>query len=288
VNILPLIFTFLLIFTCLASTFLKEVKSFFLAETTLNSFYRIERKINNTIAYKAYRKIKAESINKKGNDGKIIKTSTYISRRNFFPAFENSKFNIGPLIKYEGQFKLHPLFEPLAEMLRLLYKGALSEKVEYRLLEAILTQARKNPEARDLAEIYPDDLTLRTLYYKLLKGTNQYNKKEGIPPLGDFVALREEPAAVFFSFASPMLLEALFNHEITEHILGEERKQWEESKKYYYFTKEDLQSLLMKNPSLAAKYTSLESYLDYSKQIKARNEIGGIDPNTRLSIKKLM
>ncbi len=293
-NILPLIFTFLIIFTCLAFTFLKEVKSFFLSESALNSFYRTERQMNNTIAYKAYRKIKGEPINKKEGGSKKPKPSTYFSRRSYFPPFENSKFNIGPLIKYEGDFKHHPLFEPLAKMIRLLYQRTLfdterhSEKVEYQLLEAVLAKARKNPEAKDLSELCPDDLALHSLYYKLLKGTNQYSQKDSIPPLGDYVALRKEPAAVFFSFASPVLLEALFNHEIAKYILEEEHKKCEQSNKYYYFSKEDLQSLLMKNPSLASKYGSLEPYLDYSKQIKARNEIGGVDPNTGLSIKKLI
>jgi hypothetical protein len=292
VNILPLIFTFLILFTCIASTFSKEVKSFFLSETTLNSFDRTERKMNNTIACKAYRKMKGEPINKKESGEKKPKQSTYFSRRSFFPSFENSKFNIRPLIKDEGELKLHPLFEPLAEMLRLLYKRTLfdreshSEKIEYRLLEAILNKARKHPEAKDLSELCPDDLTLRSLYYKLLKGTNQYRQKESIPPLGDFVTLRKEGAAIFFSFASPTLLTAIFDHATAEHILEEERKKWEQSNKYYYFSKEDLQSLLMKNPSLASKYTTLESYLDYSKQIRARKEIGSIDPKTGLSIKK--
>jgi hypothetical protein len=294
VNILPLIFTFLIIFACLAFTFIKEVKSFFLSETTLNSFYRTERRMNNTIASKAYRKVKSERIDKKEDGYKKSNPSTYFSRRSFFPPFENSKFNIGPLIKCEGEFKLHPLYEPLAQMLRLLYKETVfktashAEKIEYRLLEAILTKARKNPEAKDLAEICPDDLILCSLYYKLLKGTNQYNKKKSIPPLGDFVALRKEPIAIFFSFASPVLLEALFSREIAEHILKEERNKWRELNKYYYFSKEDLQSLFMKNPSLSLKYTSLESYLDYSKQIKARSQVSGTDPQTGLSIKKLI
>ncbi len=293
-NILPLIFTFMIIFACLTFTFLKEVKSFSLLETVFNSFYRTETQINNTIVRKSYRKIKTESINKKESSEKktTTKTSTYLSRRSFFPPFESSKFNMGALIKYEGEFKLHPLFELLAETLRLLYKKPLfdaehySKNIEYSLLEAILAKARKTPEAKDLVELCPDDPALHSLYYKLIKGTNQHSKKEGIPPLGDFVALKKEPAAIFFSFAAPVLLEALFNQEIAEHILAEERKKWEESNQYYYFTKEDLQPLLMKNPSLSAKHTSLESYLDYSKEMKARNEIGGIDRNTGLSIKK--
>ena len=293
-NVLPLIFTFLVIFACSAFTFLREVKSFFLSETIINSFYHTEREVGNRIAYKNYRKIKGESIHKKANDTQKASSSTYYSRRDFYPPFEDSKFNLGPLIQYEGEFKLHPLFETFTEMLRLLYKETLfaaqpqSEKMEYRLGEAILAKSRKVPEAKDLSELCPEDSVLASLYYKMLKGTNQYNQKKSIPPLGDFVTLRKEPVAIFFSFASPVLLKALFTCEIAEHILKEERKVWEKSHRYHYLSKEELQSLLMSNPVLALKYSSLESYLSYSKQMKVRSEIGGIDSNTGLSMKKVI
>jgi hypothetical protein len=199
---------------------------------------------------------------------------------------------MGPLVKYEGDLKLHPLFEPLAKMLRLLYGERIfdpephSEKIEYRLLEAILIKARKNPENKELAQFFPDDPALSKVYYKMLRGTNQYNKKDGVPPLGDFVTFHKDAPAIFFSFASIVLLEALFDQKVAEQISQEERKKWELLNKYYYFSKEDLQLLLSKTPTLASSYSTLESYLDFSKQIKPRKEIGGIDNNTGLSIKK--
>jgi hypothetical protein len=292
VNILPLVFTFLIIFLCIASTFLREVKSFDLVETVLNSFNRTERQLNNTIASKAYRKMKGKAINKKDTGSTQTKKRTYTSRRSFFPPFENSKFNLEPLIKYEGEFKLHPLFEPLAEMLRLLYKKTIFdrhphlEKIEYRLLDAIIIKARKHPEAEDLSELFPDDPELRSIYYKMLKGTNQYNEKKGIPSFGDFASLRKKTPALFFCFASPPLLEALFNHEIATHILQEEQKKREESNTYHYFPKEDLQILLMKNPTLSSRYSTLEPYIDHTQQMEPRREIGGIDRTTGLSVKK--
>jgi hypothetical protein len=268
------------------------MKSFYLVETTLESFSRTERNVNNAIVRKAYRKIKGEPILKKENVTGKTKLGAYLSKRTFFPPLENSKFNLTPLIDYEGEFKLHPLFEPLAELLRLLYRtkifdqGSHSDKIEYRLLEAIIIKARKHPKIKDLAELFPDDPLLCNIYYKILKGTNQYNREEGIPPLGDFVALDKDTHAISLSFASPLLLEALFGSEVASHILHEERKKWEASNKYYYYSKEDLQSDLMKNPTQASKFSSLESYLDYSKTLKPRNNFGGKDQRTGLSIKK--
>jgi hypothetical protein len=292
VNILPLIFTFLIIFSSIAFTFLKEVKSFYLAETTLNSFNRTERKVNNAIVQKAYRKAKGEAINKKENNSEQTKPKVYFSKRSFFPPFDNSKFNIAPLIKHEGDFKLHPLFEPLAEMVRLLYGNNLFErkprleKVEYRLLDALIMQARKHPESEDLAEVFPDDPVLRNIYYKMLKGTNRYSQTEGIPPLGDFVTIQNDANAISFYFASPLLLEALFGKEIALNVMQEEFEKWESSGKYHFYSKEDLQALLMKNPVLASKYSTLEPFFDFAKQFKPRTEMGGTDPKTGLSVKK--
>src|SRR5580700_8215354 len=192
-NVLPLIFTFLIIFTCISSTFLKEVKSFSLSETIWNSACCTEGKVNRQILYKTYKKKVREPVEKKESAPKRFpqakKRSPYFSRRSFFPPFESSKFNIGPLLKNEGELRLHPLYEPLAELLRLLYEAPLkechSEKIEYRLLEAILTKARQCSEAKELSELSPDDPVLRKLYYKLLKGTNQYSQKGSIPPLRD-------------------------------------------------------------------------------------------------------
>jgi hypothetical protein len=291
-NILPLIFAFLIIFSCIAFTFLREVKSYHLAETTLESFNRTERVMNNKIVRRAYGKIKGEAIAKRERDVKVEKAKTYLSKRSFFPPLEDSKFNLVPLIKDPKEFKLHPLFEPLAELLRLLYgekvfkRAPHPEKMEYRLLEAILTKARKNPELEDLTELFPNDPVLCSIYYTILKGTNQYNRSEGIPPLGDFVTLGEDTHAVFLSFASPVLLEALFNEEIASHVLQEEYKQWESSNKYHFFSKEDLESIVMKNPIQGSKFSSLGSYLDYSKQPKPKTEIGAVDPKTKLHVKK--
>ncbi len=289
-NILPLILTFLIIFACISFTFLKEAKSFFLAETTLASFHKTERELNNKITARVYRKAGGEPINKKQPAAaKSKKETTYFSRRSFFPPLEESKFNIGPLVKYEGDIKQHPLFEPLAKMLRLLYKPFFdSEKIEYRFVQTMIAKARKFPEPTDLAELFPDDLKLRTIYYKMLKGTNQYNQKGSIPPLKDFVAWKKDGPALFFSFASPIALKSLFDKKMADTIVQEEKKKWEQSGKYYYFSKEDLQQLLVNNPALTSQFTNLDPYLDYSKQINRREEIGGIDPKTGLSVKKFL
>lgn len=291
-NILPLIFTFLIIFSCISLTFFRDVKSFFLIETTLDGYSRTERTLNNQIVKKAYRKIKGESLAPKPSSQRKIKQTTYTSRRTFFPPLDNSKFNLTPLIKHEGDLHLHPLYEKLAEFLRLLYQKTLfdrepkSENIEYRLLEGILKKARKDPDATKMIELVPDDPTLANIYYKMQRGTNQYSRTEGVPPLSYFLSVQKETAAAWLSFASPVLLEALFGSKITEQILQEEQKKWEESTQYYYFSKDDLQSLLVKHPDQAPLFTQLEPHLHYSKQFKPRTELGGRDEITGIGLEK--
>ncbi len=292
-NILPLIFSFLIIFSCIAFTFLREVKSFSLIETTLNGYNRAERAVSNAISSKAYRKIKAEPIGKKeGEKSQTPKEKEYFSYRSLFPAFENSKFNLEPLIKQEGELRIHPLYEPLAEFLRILYRKNLfakekkSEKLEYHLIAEMIKKARKLGEVQSLAELYPEDPVLKGIYYKMLKGTNQYDRDRGIPPLGEFLSIRKGGKAVSLSFASPLLLEAFFGLEISSEILKVEREKWENSNKYYFFSKENLESLLMKNPTKAPLLHTFDPYLDYSKQFDKRTQLGGRDKITGIAVEK--
>src|ERR1700722_6784574 len=245
-NILPLVFAILTIFAFISLTFLKEVKGFYIAEIASKSLHTTERTVSNKIASKAYRNAEGETIQKKNSDPNHQQPKTFYCRRSFFPPFENSKFNIAPLIAYEGECKLHPLYEPLAEMLRRLYKEELfsADKMEYRLLDAILAKARKeSAETIDLARLYPDDPALRKVYYNMLKGTNQYALKKSMPPLKDVVTVRKGAAAIYFSFASPILLMTLFGDTIAQHIMGEDLKKRTQTNKYYFFPKEELQAL---------------------------------------------
>jgi len=288
-NILPLVITFLIIFSCIAATFFKEVKSYFLVESTLEGYHRTQRTVGNAIAQKAYKKIKSDTPAQKGT-GSPSAPKTFTSRRTFYPPLENSKFNLSSLVKEEGELALHPLYEPLAAFIHLLYQHCLLSKqskkegLEYKLLDALLKKARQNPNVVDLSELYPDDPQLQRIYYKMLKGTNQYSREEGIPPLADFLSLKKGGKAVNLSFASPALLEALFGPKITTEILKKEEEKREELHKYYYFSKEDLQESLAKNPSTASLLNTLASHLDYSKNFVARERVGGRDNKTGIGV----
>lgn len=284
-NVLPLIFTFLVILACTCSVFFREVKSFALIETSLEGYSRTKRVVMNKLVSKAYQKIKTQPQVKKETK-KSTKRGKYTSRRSFFPPFENAKFNLAALLKETGNWKLHPLYEVLASLLRTLYGDSLlkEEKLEYLLIDEMLKKASKLSETPNLFEFYPDDPKLSQLYYKMLKGTNQYSEKGGIAPLSDFLRFDKDAKAVNLSFAAPEILEALFDQETANEILKKERKEWESSNKYYVFSKEDLQTLLMQDPSKSSKLSILDSHLDYAKNFVPRECIGGRDLYTGIGV----
>jgi hypothetical protein len=290
VNILPLVFAFLIIFSCINLTFFREIKSFSLLETTFHSYSHTERVLCNKIAQKKYRKIKTDPAPSKKPGEKKIAKGKYQSMRSLFPPLENSKFNLSPLIQWEGEVKLHPLYEHLAKLLRLLYQGPIfakeksKEKLEYLLIDELLKKAKKNKEAASLTEFFPQDPLLQKIYHKMLRGTNQYGKGEGIPPLEHFLSLDKAKEVAALCFASPPVLEALFDKEITTEILSLEKKKWEESHAYYYFSKDDFQTILMKSPAKALLLSALDPYLNYSKQFQPRQSIGGRDGKTGIAL----
>lgn len=291
-NILPMAIAFLIIFSCVAFTFLREIKSFSLMETTFHGYNRTEMSVNNKIAQRTYRKIQGESLNPSQRQTGNASKGEYVSRRSLFPPLENSKFNLSPLIKLETDLKLSPLYEPLAELLRTLYKTNLfskeknADKLEYRLIEEMVKKARKVGEVEDVSELHPEDPALRKVFYKMLQGTNQYDRKTGIPPLRDFLTLGKGDKTVALSFASPLLLEALFGPEISQEILDVEREKAGNSNNYYYFSKEDLESLLLKTPNKTPLFAAFDPYLDYSKQFESRTEMGGRDKITGIGVEK--
>ena len=286
-NILPLVLTFIIIFACLGTSFLREIKSYFLVESSLVGYNRAERVVSNTTLQREYKKTKGESLNKKGESSSEKNPTSTASRRTLFPPMEVSKINLGALAKEEGTLSLHPLYESCARLLRALYKPKIlsEEKLEYRLLDELLKKARAKPDA-DLAELYPDDPKLKKIYYRMLKGTNQYGQGKGVPPITDFFYLDKEEKAVWTGFASPLLLEALFDKEIAAAIVAFEQAESEKTDKPHVISKEELAILFMNHPAKASLLTSVELFLNPSRRAPARTTIGGRDKKTGIAVER--
>ncbi len=259
-------------------------------ETAIHGYNRAERSLSNKILRKTYGKIKVDASTSTEKKTKEKKNQKYTSRRSLFPPLDNSKFNLTPLLKHQGPIKLHPLYEPLANLLRQHYekqvfkKEVQAEKIEYKLIDELIKKAQKFPEAESLSELYPDDPSLKKLFYKMLKGTNNYSSARGITPLRSLLTLSKQEKAISPCFASPSLLEALFGEEIAAEILKLECSKWEESKNKYIASKEDIQNIIIKFPEKVALFTVLDPFLDYSKQLSPRDILGARDDITGIAV----
>ncbi len=291
-NILPLVIAFLIIFSYMTTTFLQEVNSFHLIERTMRGYQHTEKAIRNALVKKRYHKIKETPSLPKGKKIAEKPSQAFPSKRLGSPPLETSKFYLRALCASGIELTTHPLYEPLAELLRDLYKRPLFSKdlslknLEYRLIRALCDKALKHPDTDNFSDLYPDDPSLHELYYKMLKGTNYYTKDKGIAPLAHFLSLEKNPKGAFLSFASSPVLKALFGEDVATEIVNKEKSQWAETGKNTCFTKQDLETLLLKDPKKASLLSTLDPYLNYSKQQVARTSLAKRDSQTNIGIEK--
>ena len=230
-NILPFIFTLLLIFSALSLQFIREEKSFFLFESTLKSHLKAERVLRNHLTQRAYRNIKVVRTTKKGNKKAAAASKP---RRNLLPPLDNSKLNLSPLLQAGINRKTHPLYEPTIRFIQLLYQKALFKdepEIAHLLLESFFTSESTGEEIKDF---YPKDPKLKSIFYKMLQGTNQYDLAThlGIPPLTAVLTLNPKAPFANLALASPPLLEALLGAQITQTLLFQEKEKSTDKKTY--------------------------------------------------------
>lgn len=287
-NTLPLVFTFLMIFSMIALTFVREAKSSRITEKAIASHDDLSRKIHNHLVSKTY---KNDGKRGYGGAGSSKKKQIFASRRVQFPPAENSKFNLCPLTQQEGELKFHPLYELSASLLKDYYGEKIfkhcprPEKMEHRMLEAIIARAKVNPDAQNLADLAPEDSILANAYYQMLKGTNQYDMQSGVPPFGDLFVFTKDKFAFSFASASPGILKGVFGPEIAKQIMDDEKKICLEKGKNIPFSKENLSAVLASKPILFAKYSPIEPFIDFAVKRHTRNEIGGKDDKIGLSLR---
>jgi hypothetical protein len=283
-NILPFVFSFLILFSCLAATFLRQTKSMQLIEITLGGYDRAEKALKNACIKRCFEKIKDTP-----SSSPSSRSAAFHSKHLHYPPLELSKFHLKAFGQVESFPSSHPLYEPLARLLRHLYQERVFAKyskragVEYLLAEALVKKLYKSPNVQYLADLHPDDPELQLLYYKMLKGTNQYTETAGIPPLSHFFSLEPMNKALHLNLASPPILTALFGPKASQEILVQEREHWNKTHKYYALIKKDLEGFLSKEPGLL---TAWDPYFSYSRPVAKKTRIARRDKRTGILIER--
>ncbi len=218
-NILPFVFTFLILMGIASMTLFKGVSSTALESRCVEGSILMQRAMRSKLAKKTFRditKTEHEPNSKKPKTPKSLK-KTYESPRKAKSLSEASKFTLST----ENQL----LYEPAARLLKLLYGHApfYEERLEYKILDEILWKK----DRKDFVDPFPEIEPLKTIYYKMLKGTNIYDlqTKNGYPPLSDFFSLGKQK--IFFYHASLPVLTAILGEKLTKQVIAEEKAESE-------------------------------------------------------------
>ena len=291
-NLLPLIFAFILIFSLLTTGLLRQEIRSAISTKSIESFYTLSRDILNKQWQKQHNKITnvrndSTATEKKPTPSATKKPKKHSSLRTGFPPKEMMKSNLLPLLQLQTNPQDHPLYEVNANLLRLLYeenlfKQTTQTEVEYAILNALIKSYYLNKEAQTLCEFVLETEELKKIYYKMLRGTNQYEIKtgKGIPPLEDFFCLASNKPAIYFTFASPPLLEALLGKKGALTILEREKQSAE---KKPMSAQDQLSDL---DPAIKSFILELGSYISFSQENAKITTHGKRDETTGLAVKK--
>ena len=135
-----------------------------------------------------------------------------------------AKINLYPLVQ-EGR-ENHPiLYELAARALRTFYAPLAKKQArfEYLLLDELLATARQFPPDRTFAFEKLELPHHQRLYYKMLKGTKQWNITThlGLPPLLDYFKIAHEKDRICLCHAHPDLLTVLFGASVANTLYPE-------------------------------------------------------------------
>lgn len=288
-NILPFVFAFLLTFSCLTFSFVRERNSIQLIEFALQGYLHTEKATRNGVIKHAFDKIKGEEL-----FCPVTKTkpsSFFVSKRSHFPPLETTKFYLRAFLKGPETSK-HPLYEPLASLLRELYQETLfipekaPQGVEYLLVESMIQTLKTTPSVHHLSDLWPRESSLHTLYYHMLRGTNRYSKQEGIPPLHHFLSLDKSDKGFHVNLASEAVLKACVGSVVQQEILKQEQQQSESTQKQYSFSKQEFQKLSLLHPKEQMALEKIEPFISYAKRSGKKESLLRRDAKTKIGIEK--
>lgn len=198
-----------------------------------------------------------------------------------------SKLNLSHL--FADETSSIPLQKTALSLLKKLYgdkpfiKRSGIENVEQQILTEMLKIGKKLATVSDLQDLSPAEENLKLIYYRMLKGSGDYNleKNLGYPPLSDFFSLEQnERKPIYFSFASYPLLCALCGKELAQEIVEKEEEKSIKADGRRTLTKQEMEELI--NRKMGPKGTSSEiiDLLSFSKKNVTLEKLSYKDPES--------
>jgi hypothetical protein len=142
---------------------------------------------------------------------------------------ENAMYNIAPLFTNKNSLLEEALVRLIVDLYgkKPFFKGVSPDDLVHEVLEA---GRRLKKEELELSHISLGDSPLQETWYKILRGTPDYNlkKKKGWPPLSHFVVIHPSHLRkpICYNKASIPLLQSFFGPVATEMILKTEEKRY--------------------------------------------------------------
>ncbi|MEI8328872.1 MAG: hypothetical protein WCG14_02595 [Chlamydiia bacterium] len=197
----------------------------------------------------------------------------------------HSKFNIAPLLSAEPEnpqiaFILQSLLEQLYGHTAFIKEAGI-DNVCYEIVSLMQINGKKQSSVSELQQLSFEQEPLKTLFYKMLKGSGYYDiaTQQGHPPLSDFLSIeKEEKKPIFFYFASYPVLKAFFGQSLADEIIEQENRKSQMHGRRKVLSKEELSTLL-----LASNNTKLQQIQELLSFSKSRGSLQSVSYKDRQS-----
>lgn len=294
-NVLPLVCAFILIFSLGAYTLLHRLFAVTEEEHDLGGAMRIHQLHVNRTQGKVYEGLDGESIEKKSSDKKEKKLKeniAYLSPRDKNPPSENAKLSLALLSTKTPSSESKLVHKTASALIKRLYEhtSVYRPGLEDEILKTIISLQHKHPQCPDLETLMTFIEEDRDLFYKLFRGTNEYQlfTSKGYPALGDFFTLdKERPKPIYLLRATKALLLVLFDDPIANQITLIEQEKWKKNHTHEKITKDELNKLYLDMAPRGKLFSEIESICEFNKPKKAKKSAHQplTDTHTKMTVR---
>ncbi len=288
-NLLPLVTTILLMLALATHTiFEKKIASQQLGKSYFG-YMHAARNVQNKCIHKSFAKIK--QTNKKPPETKPDDPQKNSPKYKFKP----QPLNIWPLL-VNGKEEEKELYELFTNLLHILYSHCSffqKNQFENFLADKIIDYAQKNLKKEASKELHLekfsfDDPSLQQAYYKILKGTKFYDKKNclGYPSLFEYITIssNQKTPKISIPYSPKEILTAIFNEKIA---LAIEQKQFEKES-FHPISKKELENILTQHPLKKEISWTMLSFSKSPKQKQKNIHMVGMDKKTDIRLKQTL
>ncbi|MGE5196159.1 MAG: hypothetical protein ACM3JI_02385 [Anaerolineae bacterium] len=304
-NILPLITSFLMILAFLAASLANRTSDFQHNALTTMGFMKAEHALRNEIQKHSYETMyveiknsaEPEEENTKDQGPKKERKPKHFSKSHRENKHIDPRSRVNLLLLFEDlPSKNHQfLYEACASLIRELYKKTSFfksiERLEYRLLDELISTAKDHPNPLALTDLFPKDSSLSEAFYQMLKGTPYDLQETGFPPLDEVFTLERDKKnkALNLAYASKVTLCAFFGEKLAEDLIQKELEKATAANSFSFLSFEEIKSILLTKTQTAFDGTDIEQLCYNETRAKKKQEpMLGKDDKTGIQLKKMI